>query len=233
MILYVNGDSHSAGAEAVNNHCFAQDDPAYSSLGRQPHPDNLKVSYSQILANNLGYELVCDAESGSSNDRIIRTTLEYLKHNTPDLIVIGWATWEREEVLIDGNYYQFSAGWITDCWPPIPTNVTEQYKQWVTDRDDTQTYCESAQKQIWGLHQQLRDIPHLFFNTYRGLTVKDQFDFDTSYLNPYEFNFSYSLWLKNQGYQTVNQNSFHFGPDAHQAWANHLTNMLKDRIIAK
>ena len=26
MILYVNGDSHTAAAEAVNPHCFAEDD---------------------------------------------------------------------------------------------------------------------------------------------------------------------------------------------------------------
>jgi len=41
MILYVNGDSHTAGAEAVNSHAFADDDPAYKHLGRLPHPDNL------------------------------------------------------------------------------------------------------------------------------------------------------------------------------------------------
>ena len=233
MILYVNGDSHSAGAEAVNTHCFANDDPKYADLGRRPHPDNLKVSYGQLLADNLNYTLVCDAESGSSNARIIRTTLEYLKHNTPDLIVIGWATWEREEFLIDDEYYQFSAGWITDCWPPIPDKVKEQYKQWVVNRTDTQTYCESAQKTIWKLHQKLHDIPHLFFNSYRGLTVKDPFDFGSSYLNPYQFDYSYSVWLASQGFKTVNTNSYHFGVDAHQAWAKHLTNTLKDSILVK
>ena len=60
MILYVNGDSHSAGAEAVNPYCFAIDDPLYWGLGRRPHPDNERVSYGCQLANKLGAVLHCD-----------------------------------------------------------------------------------------------------------------------------------------------------------------------------
>jgi hypothetical protein len=52
LILYVNGDSHSAGAEAVNDFCFANDDPLYYALGRIPHPDNERVSYVAILLTN-------------------------------------------------------------------------------------------------------------------------------------------------------------------------------------
>jgi hypothetical protein len=62
LILYVNGDSHTAGAEAVNKHCFAEDDPQYKHLGRVPHPDNLLRSYGNVLAKNLSAELYCDAE---------------------------------------------------------------------------------------------------------------------------------------------------------------------------
>ena len=43
MMLYVNGDSHTAGAEAVNSHAFAEDDPDLFYLGRAPHPENLAV----------------------------------------------------------------------------------------------------------------------------------------------------------------------------------------------
>ena len=43
MILYVNGDSHTAAAEAVNAHAFAEDDPNLGYLHRLPHPDNLAV----------------------------------------------------------------------------------------------------------------------------------------------------------------------------------------------
>ena len=117
MILYVNGDSHSAGAEAINSHCFAEDDPLFHALGRIPHPDNERVSYGCLLANALYAVLVCDAESGSSNDRIIRTTQEYLKTEKPDAVIIGWSTWEREEWLHDGQYWQINAGGVAKDWP--------------------------------------------------------------------------------------------------------------------
>ena len=104
MILYVNGDSHSAGAEAVNQHCFAKDDTNYRHLGRVPHPDNESVSYGALLADNLNLTLQCSAESGGSNTRIIRTTRDYLKNNpTPTAIIIGWATWERAWNLFQSN----------------------------------------------------------------------------------------------------------------------------------
>ena len=95
MILYVNGDSHSAGAEAINEFGFAEDDRLYYGLGRQPHPDNLRVSYGCNIANELYAILHCDAESASSNSRILRTTRQYLKDFIPDAVIIGWSTWER------------------------------------------------------------------------------------------------------------------------------------------
>ena len=55
-------------------------------------------TFGYKLAQHPGEELVLDAESASSNDRILRTTQEYLREVTiSSLVVIGWATWEREE----------------------------------------------------------------------------------------------------------------------------------------
>jgi hypothetical protein len=131
MILYVNGDSHSAGAEAVNPHCFAEDDRMYWRLGRQPHPENLQASYGCIIANELGAVMDCDAESAASNDRIMRTTREYLSKHTPDLVIIGWSTWEREEWLLDGIYHQITASG-TDT---VPAELQDRYKNWVIEQD--------------------------------------------------------------------------------------------------
>ena len=232
MILYVNGDSHSAAAEAIHTHCFANDDPLYQQLGRSAHPDHLAVSYGKKIADQIGYDLICDAESASSNDRILRTTETYLKDHRPDLIIIGWATWERQEFLFGDQYYQFCAGSKIDLRWPI--EVQEHYREWVVTADP-KTKANYWHDHIWNLHNELQHIPHLFFNTYSVFNHDFivQKDWNGCYLNPYDHNSAYYYWLKNQGYQTVNQNSYHFGVDAHEAWANHLTNMLKDRIIAK
>jgi len=229
LIVYVNGDSHSAGAEAVNTFCFADDDPRYRELGRRPHPDNLAVSYGQILANKFNAELVCDAESGSSNTRILRTTYQYLKNNTPDLVVIGWATWEREEVVVDGEVYQFSAYLITDPFPPA---VKQRYKEWAVDRLNPQIHCEQAQKEIMALHEYLnsKNIRHIFFNTYSGLTPCEQLDWHGHYFQPYDHNQSYYKLLSAWNFKPIKENSFHFGPDAHATWADMLYNLLTNPI---
>ena len=132
MILYVNGDSHSAGAEAVNPHAFAEDDRLYWALGRKPHPDNLRASYGCELANLMGAILECDAESASSNDRIFRTTQKYLQTETPDYLVIGWTTWEREEWTHNDRVYQVTASG-TDT---VPKELQTQYKEWVIEQSD-------------------------------------------------------------------------------------------------
>ena len=78
MILYVNGDSHTAGAEAVNAYAFAEDDPKLYYLGRLPHPENLQVTWGKLLSLALNAGFQCDAESASSNARILRTTRAWI-----------------------------------------------------------------------------------------------------------------------------------------------------------
>ena len=226
MILYVNGDSHSAAAEAMNTFCFAADDPLYYALGRHAHPDNEKVSYGCNVANYYHAVLHCDAESASSNSRIIRTTREYLKTHSPDLIIIGWSTWEREEWLVDDIYWQVNAGGISNDWPD---EVKERYQHWIVSVDHKQKE-QQAQDEIWALHKELADIPHLFFNSYLALESTTQYDWSDNYLHPYDKNYTYYHWLSNQGYKTVHSESYHYGPNAHIAWANYLIPYLTKLI---
>ena len=55
MLLYVNGDSHTAAAEAVNPHAFAMDDPTLEHLRRLPHPENLAVSWGEIIKSGTEF----------------------------------------------------------------------------------------------------------------------------------------------------------------------------------
>ncbi len=235
MILYVNGDSHSAGAEAVNNFAFAHDDPQYFHLGRRPHPENLKASYSALVANQLGADLICDAESASSNSRIIRTTKEFLKTTRPDLILIGWATWEREEFLFDDVYYQFTAGMIVDdCWPPVPKHVQSAYKEWVVNADSNKK-AQYWHDKIYEFHQELLqlDVPHLFFNTLHDFNHSfiNQVDWKNHYIGPYDSSMSYWNWLRINGF--ISNSWYHYRADAHKVWANYLTNYINECKILK
>ena len=155
MILYVNGDSHTAGAEAVNTYAFAEDDPDLFYLGRSPHPENLEVSWGKTLSLALRAGFRCDAESASSNSRIIRTTRDWLagggaKHPN-QLIIIQWSTWEREEWLHNGVYYQVGASGIDH----VPPELQEKYRHFVVGTD-WKLKTQQAHDEIWQFHQDLK-----------------------------------------------------------------------------
>ncbi len=226
MILYVNGDSHSAGAEAVNNYCFAEDDPFYHALGRIPHPDNERVSYGCNIANELFAILHCDAESASSNARILRTTRDYLSTNKPDAVIIGWSTWEREEWFHDNMYWQVNAGGVGHDWPE---QIKSRYQEYIANLDWA-TATKNAHKEIFEFHTELADlkIPHLFFNTYNNFSSQPIKDWHGSYIDPYDPDMTYWKWLTNLGFES--NPSYHFRADAHRKWAEfllpHLTKLL-------
>ena len=229
MILYVNGDSHAAGAEAVNPHVFAEDDGMYWNMGRQPHPDNLRVSFGCELANWLGAILHCDAESASSNSRIMRTTRDWIGSDydalTNTLVVIQWSTWEREEWWIDGRWWQVNASGIDD----VPASHRQQYKEFVANVDWEQC-TRKAHEEIWQLHQELeqQEIPHVFFNgNSHFASIEDRHDWGGCFVNPYDPASTYNQILRDAGYQTVNAESWHFGPDAHCFWAEFLLQYIK------
>jgi len=224
MILYVNGDSHAAAAEAVNPHAFAEDDSSLFYMGRAPHPANLAVSWAKLLADTFKATLHCDAESASSNSRILRTTKQWIDRHENDwhrtLVVISWSTWERQEWLIDGTWYQITASGIDD----VPENYQQKYKEFVVSVD-WQQVTEQAHKDIWQLHQELKDrgIRHVFFNGNNHFeSITDRKDWGESYINPYDPKFTYSDLLIQNGYQTVSPDSWHFGKDAHSFWKQFL-----------
>jgi hypothetical protein len=221
MILYVNGDSHTAAAEAVTPHAFAEDDSQYFYLGRAPHPANLAVSWGRRLADTLKMGLNCQAQAGGSNARIMRTTREHLFR--PDVIpgqyfvIIQWSTWERQEWFFEDVWHQVGASG-TDGVPEV---LRERYRQFVS-AIDWRACVHDQHAHIWDFHQELQDhgIRHVFFNGNNDFSlIKHQKPWGLNYIGPYDSKSTYSAWLQRQGFQTVAPDSWHFGPEAHTAWA--------------
>lgn len=217
MILYVNGDSHTAAAEAVNPHAFAADDGQLFYLGRAPHPDNLEVSWGKLLSLSLASSFHCDAESASSNTRILRTTREFINRSKDSvdniLIIVQWSTWEREEWLHEDVYYQVNGSGID----MVPQPLQEKYRQYILGLDWDQKTKE-AHDQIWTLHKELEahNIKHIFFNGNNSFDkIADRKDWGTSYIDPYNLNKTYNSIIKTAGIETVAPNSYHFGKDGH------------------
>ena len=230
-ILYVNGDSHSAGAEAANPCAFAEDDPEFEHLGRKPHPANAKVAWPTLLAKKLGYELVLDAESASSNARIIRTTKNWIGTNQSNLdrvvIVIQWSGWEREEWLDqDGTYYQVNASGLDH----VPAHWHDRYREFVVNVDWNKA-TKFWHDAIYQFHSELKNqnIKHVFFNGHSTFSnIRDQYQWHGRYLWPYSLDHSYNSLLKSNGFEYVNPKTYHFGADAHCFWAEFMLHCLTD-----
>jgi hypothetical protein len=236
MILYVNGDSHTAAAEAVNPHAFAEDDPALFYLGRAPHPENFAVSWARRLSDIFKSVLHCDAESASSNQRIIRTTRDWIETHKawlPEvLMIIQWSTWERQEWLIDDVYYQINASGI-DIVPPTHQ---EKYKQFVAAVDWTEC-SKTAHSEIWQFHQELDKlgIKHVFFNGnnhFGRIPKADRHEWGHCYISPYDPQMTYDQWLKSHNFETVSPDSWHFGSEAHASWCRFMLQyVMSNKLI--
>lgn len=213
MLLYVNGDSHSWGDD----------------IGGP------EFSYGKYLSKLLSAEFICDAEPARSNYRILENTKEFLKTNIPDLVVIGWSGWDREEWIVDNQIIKISGG--TDLkW--LPNSIHEKYKMWVIDNASTEIQMGKElfwHYEIWKFHQELksRNIKHLFFNAFMhfiyiktiSYLVKD---WGKNFINPYSHDLTYYYWCRNKGFTPVNEEFMHLKTDAHEAWANFLFNQIKE-----
>lgn len=234
MILYANGDSHTAGAEAVNTFAFAEDDPRLFYMGRAPHPENAAVAWPAIVGNALKLGVKNAAESASSNHRIRRTTLEWLDQQPSVLdvfVMIQWSTWEREEWKYKDQYLQITASG-TDS---VPKKLQDRYREFVATVDWKQKTLEEHDE-IWKFHQVLesRGIKHVFFNgnNHFGRIAPDaRYDWGTSYLGAYDASITFNQWLLDNGHHTVAPESWHFGKSAHASWARFVLQYIVDNNL--
>lgn len=228
MIVYVNGDSHAAAAEAAAPYGWEGDDGDLDPDSKRPHPANLAVSWGKKLSELLGWRLICDAQSGGSNQRIMRTTRQWIDANpalwSKTLLVLQWSTWERQEWLHNDEYYQVGASGIDS----VPPELCDHYKCFVSDID-WQHCVEQSHNQIWQFHQELqqRKIAHVMFNGNSDLSsAPGRHDWTHHYINPYQQAGTYDSVLRANGFVTVTPTSWHFGPDAHCFWAKFVLNYL-------
>jgi hypothetical protein len=91
--------------------------------------------------------------------------------------------------------------------------------------------CESqAHAEIYRFHLELQDrnIAHVMFSGNSDFESQPlYYNWHNCYMNPYDSNQTYDRVLKNNGFCTVNPASWHFGPDAHCFWAEHVLHYIK------
>lgn len=209
MILYANGDSHTYGI----NLSFDQ-------------------KFVKILADHFDMELINDSKVGASNDHILRITKEYLNIHRPDLVVIGWSSWEREEWMHENKYYNVNSS----GHDLLPKDLETKYKQWVADQTTETLYKKSQQWHdvIYKFHIELTEskIPHVFFNCmYDFFGVCNQQVWNHAHVGPYISERSFYWYLTQHGFNA--DEWYHHGAEANQCWANFLIKHIEDHDIIR
>lgn len=233
MIVYANGCSHTAAAEAVVPDCFAVDNGRHG-IDRRPHPVNLAASWCTHVATALQADLVCEAESGGSNARTLRTTRDWIAQNhnqlQDTLLIIQWTTWERQEWLHQGRWYQVNASGRD--W--IPQSLKKRYSEYIASID-WHTATQQAHQDIWQFKLELdaKNIQYLFFSGHSTFSdISDQKNWGHTYMHPYLREGSYHNWLINNGGTYANPKSYHFDAKSHRLWANYVLQYLyRNQIV--
>lgn len=187
-------------------------------------------SISYFLSNHLqATGITNDALTGASNDRIYDTTIEYLKLNNPDFVVIGWSDAGRFQMFNDqdGLVYEVNAiGVGLERVPEYYLNVVEQV------RDKMSLHGSFAKEMSWYWHNKIhnlhrylkyRGIRHLFFNAFEIFSqIEDKYrvDWDGCYLMPYTNGGNYTGWCLNQNFNQKTEGHYHFDRVGQQAWAD-------------
>jgi hypothetical protein len=146
------------------------------------------------------------------------------------LVIIQWSTWEREEWLLHGTYYQVGASG-TDT---VPAETAEKYRNYIIGLDWTQK-TQEAHNEIWKFHQELNDlgVRHIFFNGNNDFTkIQNQKDWGANYIAPYDPAMTYDAIIRAQGLHTVSPKSWHFGADGHTVFFRYILDyMIKHRFV--
>ena len=222
MILYTNGCSFTWGDELSNRNS----------------------RFASLLANKLNCKLVDGSMNGSSNERILRTTFDYLQDPKTDLenliVVIGWSGISRTEI--------YSNGWctITPTMMGTDTRAIEYYKHIQSEQQDNlKFYNQVLLLQLW---LEKHNVKYFMFRIDSGqvkMVVKDGSNrevsdgYDTTHLSQQQIKdinlktfpsyISNTLTFREYGIQNGGGLKPHGHPDekSHELFTQYLYNIIQ------
>lgn len=201
--LYVNGCSWTAGNELDEDPIFVEhitkrgmklcktESPGVVNV--KDSNDNIvgiaaqfwnEFTWAKNLADKLDVNLINDSTGGGSNDRIVRTTIDYVRNLTQEqrnstLIIIGWTFSNRNEICVNDTYnapkwfrfnatHKFSESLTHDHTLSLEKieSVNEVHKWWMTEVFNDHERIHSYFKGVYLLSNLLENlgIQYYFFN---------------------------------------------------------------------
>ncbi len=232
-VLYLNGCSHTAGAEITTAGCYVESDK--------------KLSFSGQLASRWKLLSINDAVYGQGNYAIVSQTIyrvcELLKKYDPSeiLVLIGWSGFDRVDFVFNNNKYKFCASVPDDDWPEI---VKEARELWVISTD-TNVNMNRFSLYYYTLVNFLEshNIDYYLFNAVNHVSLPtknilhpdqqptieifDNIKHNKRYMFPFDENHVFHTYLANAGFDGfINGRCNHYVESAHIYWANFITSYM-------
>tara|TARA_Y100000034_G_scaffold43097_1_gene52642 strand:+ start:159 stop:848 length:690 start_codon:yes stop_codon:yes gene_type:complete len=222
--LYANGESWTEGVKFDEETGILQDQ-----------------RWSKLLSDKLGLIEINESEGGGSNDRMVRTTIEWFDNN-PDkwdevLVILGFIEPIRMEYWdeVDNNWCQWNA-------KDMDNNIFGDKKWWkkyVTTFLNDVTLHHNLKNQIllltsffdsnnikylmffsWGAGMIVDSYPHGGFEIYKTINTK------------YFLRDRFRVHIENKiGFKKAITECEHASVDGHKIWTEKLYKELKDRKV--
>jgi hypothetical protein len=226
MKILFNGDSNMSGEEVAAD-------------------ESIAFHIEQSIKSQIGTsESVNLALTGASNDYIYDTTIEYLKNNTPDLVIIGWSDSGRMQWFNKntGGMMEMNAIEVHK-YDRENKNNDEYFRRSSLLKDRMNFTSEYAShltlywhNKIFNLHTMLdyMGIKHLFFSAFpmfNARTIPGEYalNWEQGFFKPYEM--SYIAWCTQNNYCQITEGWWHFEPAAQKAWADEIFKYINPRHI--
>lgn len=195
---------------------MTNDDLKYEIIKQAPHPENFPYSFGYKIANELNLPIVCQASSGSSIERSIRTTKQFIyQTNQKVFVLLGLPAVTREEWYYQNKWWQITPGPANR----YPKELEERFKKWLINYN-SKNYVDNRINIVSKKVQQFTDwLDSLQINYLIFTTVDDLLGLQ-----------NYTTYLISQKIMPDKWN--HFKEDGHQKWAEYLIPQIND-IICK
>ncbi len=232
-VLYVNGCSHSCGAEI-----------SYRNSLREPL--DLEMSWGGQIAKKYNLVHVNDAFSGQCNTAILSTTIQginkLLQYYAPEeiFVIIGWSSFDRTYYIYNENKFMFVPGIHgTDGYKEWPRPVKVAFEHWVSgeNKDDNMNRFSLIYESMTNLLK-LNNINYFYFNSIQSVSEStkdflnvidnynpsaylfDKMKNDKNYLEPFNNEMSYYNYLRQRYDGHIGGRNHHFLSDAQSEWAS-------------
>jgi hypothetical protein len=243
-LLYVNGCSHSCGAEI-----------SYPDSHRTP--DDLKGSWGGQLASRFNLIHYNDAIAGQDNHSIMSSTIHSVlnlldQYNANEiLVIIGWTGFERDHFIYQDKKYRFVPGCqdrpFFKQWPDVVQNAFHNYILGIDLKSNTNNKFSLIYYSLVNFLK-LHNVDYYFFNALHAVqypaknllhetsndnpTIKifDQIQSDSNYLEPLNWDLTYYAYMKSRFDGHIDGRNHHFLASDQTTWANILADKIQYKI---